>query len=207
MQTLQNGIPVPTNSDTYNPTKQLEDAFNAADVVIRVPSQSARDALDKRDGMAVARMDLGGKIEVWDEDLNRWSVGIQRTEFTGSVGIQQNVNFGSGALTRDTGQTVYGTAITSPGNDLITLPGPAEYAIHIRFRIDAPAAGQTFFSLRWNDTGFEIDSDDLEVGRAAGSISIPNLYAPANRTLKLFFFTGAPTGTTLTTRVRISRVG
>jgi hypothetical protein len=207
MQTLQNGIPVPTNSDDYNPTDQLATAFDAADVLIRVGNQSARDALVKRDGMAVVRTDLGGRIEVWSSTLNLWSLGDIHTEFTGSVGIQQNTNFGSGALTRDTGQTVYGTSITSPGNDLITLPGPGKYAIHIRFRIDAAAVGTTFFSLRWNDTSEEIDSADVEVGRAAGTIAIPNLRVPATRTLKLFFYTGAATGTILTTRARISRTG
>lgn len=207
MQTLQNGIPVPTNSDDYNPTDQIADAFNAADVVIRVGNESARDALVKRDGMAVARTDLGGVIEVWSATLNAWTIGNIHTEFTGSVGIQQNTNFGSGALTRDTGQTVFGTSITSPGNDLITLPGPAKYSIHIRFRIDVPAVGDTFMSLRWNDNSSEIDADDIIAGKAAGTITVPNLYVPATRTLKLFFFTGAATGTILTTRARISREG
>lgn len=207
MQTLQNGIQVPTNSDEYSPTEQIAGAFDQANVVIPVASQAARDALVKRDGMPVARLDLGGIVEVWDADLAVWSIGIQRTEFTGSVGITTNTNWGSGALTRDTDQTRYGTAITSPGNDLITLPGPADYAIHIRVRIDAPAAGVTFFSLRWNDGGSEIDSADIEVGRATGTVSIPTLFVPTTRTLKLYFFSGAPTGTILTTRARIKRVG
>lgn len=207
MQTLQNGIPVPTNSDDYLPTEQLADAFNAADVVIRVPSMAARDALTKRDGMAVARMDLGGIIEVYDLDLDVWSIGIQHTEFTGSVAITSNTNWGSGAMTRDTAQTRYGTDITSPGNDLIFLPGGRSYAIHVRCRLDAAAAGTTFFSLRWNDTSAEIDAFDIAAGKGAGSLSIPNLFVPADRTLKLFFFSGAPTGTILSTRARISRVG
>lgn len=207
MQRLQNGIDVVTNSDEYNPAEQLAASFLQADVVIRVASKAARDALVKRDGMAVARMDLGGLIEVWDADLSTWSIGIQHTEFTGNVTIQQNTPFGTGTLTRDTGQTRYGTDVTSPGNDLITLPGKRMYAIHIRARLGVPAAGQTFFSLRWNDNQDEIDSGDMEPGKSATTISIPNLYVPSDRTLKLFFISGAATGSALTTRVRITRNG
>lgn len=207
MQRLQNGIDVVTNSDEYNPAEQLAASFAQADVVIRVANKAARDALVKRDGMAVARLDLGGLIEVWDADLNEWSIGIQHTEFTGSITIQKDTPFGTGPLTRDTDQTRYGTDVTSPGNDLLALPGKRMYSVHIRARLNAPAAGQTFFSLRWNDNGEEIDSGDIEPGRAATTISIPNLFVPADRTLKLYFISGAPEGTRLDTRIRVTRCG
>lgn len=204
MQTLQNGIIVPTNSDEYNPTQHMADAFYAADVVIRVASQAARDALVKRDGMAVARMDWGGMIEVWDADLSLWSRGQHHTEFTGSVAITTNTNWGSGALTRDTGQTSYGTDITSPGNDLIFFPGGRIYSVHVRVKLDAPAAGTTFLSLRNNATAFEYTSGDIAPGAAATEVAIPNLNFKTDTTLKLFFYSGAPTGTVLSTRARLT---
>lgn len=208
MQTLQNGIPVPTNSDTYNPTQQLAEAFDAADVLIRVPSKAARDSLVKRDGMAVARMDLGGLVEVWDADLNEWSIGIQHTEFTGSTGLEPAKDWGPGPLTRDTTHTRYGEDVTSPDRDLIFLPGKRMYAIHIRLRLNAGAQGQTFMSLRWNDNNQELDSDDIFAGAAAAKISIPNLYVPADRTLKIYFYSSStPLGTIINTRARITRNG
>jgi hypothetical protein len=208
VQTLQNGIPVPTPSDTYNPTEQLADAFGAADVVIRVPSQAARDGLTKRDGMAVSRMDLGGLIEVWDADINEWSIGIQHTEFTGDTGLEPAKPWGPGPLTRDTTQTRYGTDVTSPDRDLIFMPGKRMYAIHIRLKLGAGAVGQTYLSLRWNDTGQELDSDDILPGASAARISIPNLYVPADRILKVYFYSAStPLGTNITTRIRVTRNG
>jgi len=59
MQTLQNGIEVPTNSDTYKLTEHLANMGDKSNVVIPVASKDVRDALlDKYPGMTVARTDL-----------------------------------------------------------------------------------------------------------------------------------------------------
>lgn len=69
MQTLQNGITVPTNGDPYNLTDDLAQAFKDANVNIPVPSQLAQDALVKFDGMSIVRTDLPGRpVFVWDGD-------------------------------------------------------------------------------------------------------------------------------------------
>jgi hypothetical protein len=69
MQTLQNGIEVPTNGDDYNLTVHLAEAFKDANVVIPVPSQIAEDALVKFDGMTIVRTDQVGRPHyTWDGD-------------------------------------------------------------------------------------------------------------------------------------------
>jgi len=174
---------------------------------IPVASKDDADALPKWAGAARQRLDLGGIVEVCDGAT--WSRGIIRAEFIGEIGVQKDKPFGPGPLTKNS-STINGGEMSSPGNDLITLPGGAEYAIHIRARIDAPAAGTTFLSLRWNDdqaVASEIDSADILPGKATATISVPNLYVPATRTLKIYFTTGAPEGTILTTRARITRIG
>ena len=66
MQTLGNGITVPTNSDPYALTDDLAKLGKTANVIIPVANQTARDALtDKFAGMTVRRMDKGGRTEYW----------------------------------------------------------------------------------------------------------------------------------------------
>lgn len=68
MQTLQNGIEVPTNSDTYKLTEHLANMGTKANVVIPVANKDARDALaGPYAGMTVSRTDLpGAPLEVHD---------------------------------------------------------------------------------------------------------------------------------------------
>lgn len=72
MQTLQNGIEVPTNSDDYALTEDLANMGNKANVVILVADATARDALTgKYEGMVVYRLDLS-RLEAWNGA--RWAV-------------------------------------------------------------------------------------------------------------------------------------
>ena len=71
MQTLQNGIEVPTNSDEYDLTADLAGMGNTANVIVRVASAAARDALTKTAGLTVYRTDTG-RLEVWNGA--RWAV-------------------------------------------------------------------------------------------------------------------------------------
>lgn len=67
MQILQNGIEVPTNSDSYNLTDDLANMGNTANVVILAANQAARDALTPYDGLSVRRLDLAGRpTETYD---------------------------------------------------------------------------------------------------------------------------------------------
>jgi hypothetical protein len=67
MQTLQNGITVPTNGDPYNLTGDLADMGNKANVIIPVSTQAQRDGLTaKFVGMTVRRLDFRGTLEWWN---------------------------------------------------------------------------------------------------------------------------------------------
>lgn len=67
MQTLPNGVEVPTNSDPYNLTDDLANAFNDVPGAIRVSSQAQRDAIPKVTGLRVQRMDLDGHPDdIWN---------------------------------------------------------------------------------------------------------------------------------------------
>lgn len=67
MQTLPNGVEVPTNSDPYNLTDDLANAFNDVPGAIRVSSQAQRDAIPKYVGLRVQRTDLPGHPDdIWD---------------------------------------------------------------------------------------------------------------------------------------------
>jgi len=69
MQTLQNGITVPTNGDPYNLTDDVAEAFSDSNVNIIVPSQVAEDALVKFLGMTIIRSDQAGMPHyTWDGD-------------------------------------------------------------------------------------------------------------------------------------------
>ena len=72
MQTLQNGIEVPTNSDEYSLTTHLANMGNKSNVRIRVANAAARDALTgKTAGMSVWRLDTA-RQEDWNG--SRWAV-------------------------------------------------------------------------------------------------------------------------------------
>jgi hypothetical protein len=74
VQTLQNGIEVPTNSDTYKLTQDLANMGNKTNVAIPVESQAVRDALSgKFPGMTVARLDLP-RCPLETYDGTKWSI-------------------------------------------------------------------------------------------------------------------------------------
>jgi len=67
MQTLENGVKVPTNGDPYQLTADLANAFKSANLTVPVANAAARDALTKFDGLAVRRLDVTGRpTETWD---------------------------------------------------------------------------------------------------------------------------------------------
>jgi hypothetical protein len=67
MQTLENGVQVPTNGDPYNLATDLANSFKSANITVNVANQAARDALTKYDGLAARRLDVSGRpTEVWD---------------------------------------------------------------------------------------------------------------------------------------------
>jgi len=71
MQTLQNGIEVPTNSDEYSLTTHLANMGNKSNVIVKVANAAARDALTKTAGLTVYRLDTA-RQESWTG--SRWAV-------------------------------------------------------------------------------------------------------------------------------------
>jgi hypothetical protein len=210
MQTLQNGIDVPTNSDPYNLTGDLAAAFGDANVVVPVASKAVRDALTKKDGLVVARMDLGGVIEIWDVSTSAWTKGFQHAEFTGSTvpDIPTTApTWGTGPLTLDTNASHYGGIFTSPGNDKISLPGGGLYSISVRVQMSTGATGTTWVALTNDGNTFTYTSADILAGASSGAMSIPNFYAPATQNVRVVFFSTTAAGYTLQSRIRVSRIG
>lgn len=207
MQTLQNGIQVPTNSDPYNLTGDLAAAFDDGNVVIPVSGTTARNALVKRDGMPVARLDLGGVIEIWDADTSTWSRGIQHAEFTGTTAPTNGALWGTGPLSLDSAMSRNGGIFTSPANDKISLPGVGLYSLTVRVQLSVNATGKTWVSIVNDANTTTYANYDIQPGNASGTVSLPNFYAPSTQNIRVLFFSETLTGYTLTSRVRVSRVG
>lgn len=95
MQTLPNGVEVPTNSDTYKLTEDLANMGKTANVITRVSSTGERDGLpDKYSGMTVVRLDLVGlPLEIWDGTTwQRYSRSYAKAAGEGSLSVILAVN-------------------------------------------------------------------------------------------------------------------
>jgi hypothetical protein len=71
MQTLENGIEVPTNSDDYALTQHLAGMGDTSNVVTLVADVTARNALVTFEGRVVYRLDIS-RLEAWNGA--RWAV-------------------------------------------------------------------------------------------------------------------------------------
>lgn len=93
MQTLPNGVDVPTNSDPYNLTDDLAAAFMDANTIVPVASSAARDAYrDSRTGKVsvVCRTDLTGlPLEIWDGSSawHRYSRSYAKAAGVSPIGV------------------------------------------------------------------------------------------------------------------------
>lgn len=117
MQTLQNGIEVPTNSDTYKLTQDLANMGNTSNLVIPATLVQREALTGKYPGMAVARVDLPRcPIETYDgtnwspSDVSWTNVplagGFTHWTNNGWSGMKYGVRNGwvilNGAVTKDT---------------------------------------------------------------------------------------------------------
>jgi hypothetical protein len=210
MQNLQNGVTVPTNSDEYNLTQHLAKAFDDANVVIPVTGVPARDALVKRDGMPVTRLDLGGLIEVWDADMAVWTRGIQHAEYTGTTAPTPGASWGTGPLSLDPNASWYGGIFVSPGPDKITLPGPGVYALSARVQMGVPATGTTWVAITNDANTRTYTSFDIQPGVTTGMAAHPNIMVRATTNIRIVFYSTTDAGVngyTLNSRVAVTRVG
>lgn len=119
MQTLQNKIVVPTNSDPYDLTDDLAAMGNATNAIIVVASAAARDALTgKFAGMTVYRTDTA-RMEIWNS--SRWSVPAT---------LERGYDYRTPSLLAQTNYvTVASTTFTSLGGKLkLSYAGVVENA-------------------------------------------------------------------------------
>lgn len=197
-------------SDGWSLTPDVGKALDTANVVVPVASAAERNGLTPPGGkyaaMAAGRQDLGGLIEVYDGAGN-WTRGIQHSEFTGSTAPTGGASWGTGPLTRDTGQDRNGGIFTSPANDKIALPAVGLYAIRARVQMSVNATGTTWVAITNDANTFTYTSYDIQPGNATGPVSIPNFLAQTAQNLRIVFYSTTATGYTLTSRVAVSRIG
>lgn len=132
MQTLPNGVDVPTNSDPYNLTDDLAGAFLDANTVVPVASEAARDTYrDSRPGKVsiVCRTDLTGlPLEIWDGSSawHRYSRSHAKSVGTAPMGVV-NANSLSGPFWQAFPVGRFSTApvviVTTDQSRIISVPG------------------------------------------------------------------------------------
>lgn len=211
---LWNKIVAAASGNGWNLIQDLLTALNSANVIVPVASVTERNGLTppagKYEGMAVARQDVGGMIEVLDGDLSTWTRGIQHAEFTGSTVPDIPVTsptWGTGALATDAPNSRNGAIFTSPSNDRFRLPQLGLYSVSVRVQMTAAATGKTWVAIT-NDAGtVTYTSYDIQPGTSTGAASIPNFYAAAAQNLRVVFYSETAPGYTLTSRIRVSRIG
>lgn len=134
MQTLQNGIEAPTNSDPYNLTDDLANFGKTANVIIPVSNQAQRDALtDKFVGMTVRRLDFRGVLEWWDGSGWVSKRGVAYTPIWSGV-----ADFGSGG-------SLTGTYWVD--GDQVTVRAKAKFGDSALSDADAMGTGAVFCPL------------------------------------------------------------
>lgn len=89
----ENGIIVPTPPDIFRPTAQLKDMADSTTVIVDVVNLTAANALTKRSGLAVRRLDLPGTpVHVWDMVLSVWvgpgAMNVQGLTFSPGYGAR-----------------------------------------------------------------------------------------------------------------------
>lgn len=206
-----NKTTTPAAGDGWLLTPDIGTALDKANVIVPVASSTERNGLTppggKYTGMTAGRQDLGGLVEVLDSDLTTWTRGIQHAEFTGSTAPTASTSWGTGPLAVDASNSRYGGIFTSPANDKISLPGPGLYSISARVQLSVNATGTTWVALTNDTNTFTYTSFDIQAGNATGMVSLPNFYAPTTQNIRIVYFSNTTTGYTLTSRVRVSRVG
>ena len=132
MQKLENGIEVPTNSDEYNLTPDLAQMGRTTNTIVDVVSLLAANALTKRPGLAVRRLDLHGTpVHVWDAVGSRWTgpgtLDIKALSFTGTAFKDIATTYHPASAYADGGRVYLQGAITNANTTTI----PADTTVKI----------------------------------------------------------------------------
>ncbi|GAA3399420.1 hypothetical protein [Pseudarthrobacter polychromogenes] len=153
MQTLENGIKVPTNSDDYDLTNDLAEMGDTTNVIVLVSGQTQRDGLTKYSGLTVRRLDLAGcPTEVWDGAKWHRSPVIASTELVEdgfwdiNGGLMRTVTDGFTQVTASFQMTRTGPDIPVTTGDSVIIIG----AIPAGFR---PPSNASFIAVVHSNTG------------------------------------------------------
>ena len=197
-QTRPNGIVVPVNSDTYNPTANLATMADTTNVIDPVPDAAAQTALEASSllfpGYAMVRTDIASMpIFLWDGAAFEQKTGLRHAEYTGPI-VTTTAGIGThvGALVEDEDK--------SEGNDFVQpdvagrlkILKTGVYAFTLLLRPSA-APGKSNVYLRNSTEGVNLapavggDYGVPEVGTSS-----PNLYLPANTVIEFRLATTNP---------------
>lgn len=199
MQTLANGIKVPTNSDAYNLTADLAVMGNAANVIIVAATAAVRDALpSKYLGMTVRRTDLGGALEWWNGTA--W-VGTRHAEFTTAPNaVPTSVAWGLGVFTMDATKTDDTGFVTINATDKLQVRDAGIYAITATLSFGSAISGVSWLGI---EPSFVVP---MGGGLMVAGASIPNLKLAAGALIQPSLSHGSGSDRTFTSRVRVTRV-
>lgn len=199
MQTLQNGIVVPTNSDPYQLTTDLAGMGAAANVIIPVATQAARDALtNKFVGMTVRRTDLGGALQWWSGSA--WT-GTRHAEFTTPANpVPTGVAWGLGVFTMDSSKTDDTGFVTIQATDQLKVRDAGIYSITVTVTFSAAISGVSWMGV---ESSFVVP---MGGGLMVAGASIPNLKLAANAIIAPSLSHGSGSDRSFTSRVRVTRV-
>lgn len=211
MQTLQNGVMVPTNSDPYNLTADLAAMGSSSGVVIPVASQATQDGLTKLLGRVIIRTDLNSQ-PMFRCDSTNWLqiTGIQHAEYTGpafTTTAGTGVNFGGPgavAFVADAAATV-NNAFVQP--DAAGRVKTLQAGVYSMSEIILPTGVPGSYTLSINDitTGKVLASiGGSGYGNKEESLDASNVYLPANTVIE--FNLATSNAVTLGSRIRITKV-
>lgn len=210
MQTLFNGVKVPTNGDPYNLLDDLAAAFETANVIIQISSETQRDGLPALapDGVLpvptfIYRTDLNRR-ETWNGV--EWLGDVRHAEinYPKQTGVPNNIPWGPGTGTIDLSRSLYSGFATMPGPDLIEVSHTGEYAISWYTVVSGTVSTPVFFAVNRGDTRIYGEQ------KASGfefTTNVPNIQMNAGERFKLIMVQTSGSDRTMSHSVRVTRVG
>jgi hypothetical protein len=206
--TRENGIPVPVNSDAYDPTGDITKLADGSNVLIKA-TQAQRDALTKVNGKAVIRTDIA-QAPIERCDGSTWFGQAPHEEWTFSNPantVPNGAAWGPGIGTLDTSSnSIYTGFGSTPANDTFQVNAPGRYLFHW-YLVLAGAAGAPVFMAFNNGSGGRLTAHQWP-NAFEHDISI-ELNLPAGGQVKLVYVqTGGSTYNAIVNhRLRVSKNG
>lgn len=194
-----NKIQVPTNSDAWNPTGDMATMADTSNVIIPVSSQAERDALTKKAGLCVVRLDLPS-LPVQRCDGTNW-IGTQHAEFTSSNTAAPNTAWGMGTFTLDAATTTDNAFVTINATDKLQVTAAGIYAVTVLVGFTATISGVSWLSADGNYV------TPMASGLQNFVSPLPSWNLGAGAIIKPLLAVGTSGNATFNSRVRVTKVG